>query len=277
MGTNKIYLTENIEYKVNIEEYTNVENQINKYKKINDSIEFVLNIEMKLRKINIRKVNDLTTMRHNNNKILRDLNNVKYKEEEIIIQKAYSIIKKKNNLNDSEVFKVRNKIKDICLKYNLVELNLLCAFYKESGFNTKIQNRDSKATGIFQLTESTILTMNNVNSTEHTINSIKKNNIFKQLDLFEEYILMKKYVIKKDYGIIYENIIFTPENTYLLIFYPMALKYNMNKPIISKIEKAKTYKWNENLDIDKDGIINKEDISKMMNDIKIKIMSINGN
>lgn len=137
------------------------------------------------------------------------------------------------------------KVTEICQKLEINEKDLYRVIYVESRGNTKAINKKSKATGIIQWLPSTAKRLNT------TTDSLYNMNMSEQLDYVYEYYkpICKKYKLNNY------------QDTYLAVFYPLALGRNKNHIIGHK--GSLVVKLNETLDLNNDGIITVGEINKI--------------
>lgn len=255
-------------FKFNIVEYENAKEQLCIIEHKTDSLneEYQKELSKPYIKVSSKKITEIHFKKEELRVKERVIKELIYKEEETLIKKAYYILKTNNKLKDSEVDKIQNKIQYICHELlRCHEIDLLIALYKESNFKIKIQNRDTDATGIFQLMPMTLIDINTRYPKYKNLNiyQFKDMSVLEQLEVFESYIDMKRNMYIKRHGKFPRTL--EKDQVYLLIFTPDVMEYSLNKTIYQRGTKA--YRQNKGLDVDKNGFITRKDI-KMMIDIE---------
>lgn len=150
--------------------------------------------------------------------------------------------KKKPNLSDE----FYNKVVQVAKRLNCSPDDLMAVMNAESGINPTAKNPNSSATGLIQFTEATAKGLGT------TTSALKKMSAEEQLVYVEKYLAnTKRNANLKD------NDKITASTLYTMVFLPSKV----NKNVITNAGEA-YYEHNKGLDINKDGVITKDELGQ---------------
>lgn len=138
------------------------------------------------------------------------------------------------------------KVKAIAARLDMVPDFIMCVMAFESGLNPAAKNPQSTATGLIQFTEAT------ANSMGVSTAILAKMGAVAQLDYVERYFRTQIATYGK---------LQTLENTYLAVFYPVAIKNPIDWVFPDTV-----WKVNQIFDVDKDKRITKQEVSDFLYD-----------
>lgn len=144
-----------------------------------------------------------------------------------------------------------DKVKDIAKKVNCDYRDLLGVMNSESGLDPTARNRHSGAIGLLQFTGIAIKDLNQVYGMNLTKDKIANMSAMEQLDLVEKYLLRSKS-FKFNSGEKLDS-----ADLYAIVYRPAFA----GKNVIATKNDGKTYSQNRGLDLDKDGMITRQDLA----------------
>lgn len=161
------------------------------------------------------------------------------------------------NYNDSLVTRTLsadfiNRVKEISAKVKCDYRDLLGVMNSESGLNPTARNKHSGAIGLIQFTGIAIKDLNQAYGLNLTKDKIAKMSAMEQLDLVEKYLMRaKSYRFKS-------NETLDSADLYAVVYRPAFA----GKNIIARRSDGDTYHLNKGLDLNKDGVISREDLAQ---------------
>lgn len=144
-----------------------------------------------------------------------------------------------------------DRVKEIAQKVNCDYRDLLGVMNSESGLDPTARNRHSGAIGLLQFTGIAIKDLNQVYGMNLTKDKIANMSAMEQLDLVEKYLLRSKS-FKFNSGEKLDS-----ADLYAIVYRPAFA----GKNVIATKNDGKTYSQNRGLDLDKDGMITRQDLA----------------
>lgn len=154
-----------------------------------------------------------------------------------------------------------NRVKEIASKVKCDYRDLLGVMNSESGLNPTARNKDSGAIGLIQFTDIAIKDLNNVYGLNLTKEKIAKMSAMEQLDLVEKYLLRSKsfkFNASKQLD---------SADLYAIVYRPAFA----GKEVIANRNDGNTYSQNKGLDLNKDGVISRQDLAQVVQNKRINV------
>lgn len=175
--------------------------------------------------------------------IYEQLNDLK---REILLNLQDEIVAEVDLLPDRDTFLA--EILDISEELGIDASLMLIKFHIESKLNTKAKNKDTGASGIFQLMNSTLADMKKAGKVDQSMTLVK----FRKLSATEQLKLYRLYIAP------YAKYIKNIEDVYVANIWPAALQQRGDAVLFRK--GSIYYDQNSGLDFNNDGKVTKSDI-----------------
>ena len=154
-----------------------------------------------------------------------------------------------------------DRVKEIASKVKCDYRDLLGVMNSESGLNPTARNKDSGAIGLIQFTDIAIKDLNNVYGLNLTKEKIAKMSAMEQLDLVEKYLLRSKsFKFNSSQQL-------DSADLYAIVYRPAFA----GKDVIATRNDGLTYSQNKGLDMDKDGVISRQDLAQVVQNKRISV------
>lgn len=154
-----------------------------------------------------------------------------------------------------------NRVKEIAAKVKCDYRDLLGVMNSESGLSTTIRNKKSEAVGLIQFTDIAIRDLNQAYGLNLTKDKIGNMSAMEQLDLVEKYLTRaKSFKFKADKQL-------DSADLYAIVYRPAFA----GKDIIAAKSDGLTYSQNKGLDLNKDGMITRDDLAQVVENKRINV------
>ena len=147
-----------------------------------------------------------------------------------------------------------DRVKDIAQKVNCNYKDLLGVMNSESGLNPTAKNKHSGAIGLLQFTDIAIKDLNQAYGLNLTKEKIAGMSAMEQLDIVEKYLTRSKS-FKFNSGDKLDS-----ADLYAIVYRPAFA----GKDVIATQGDGRTYSLNKGLDLNKDGMITREDLAMVV-------------